>query len=260
MTFNIGHHVKSVCIFAAQRSFFIFPDNTILYVNELARHFDSVIISTNDEIPYIHDIGLPSNCHVHLCANRGLDFGKYWSVFKTFDLKNKPLEKIALVNDSCCILSTLDNLFKWGQSRLFWGVSHSYEKSFHIQSFFLVFQTPVVLRLLFDFVQKHDIFAYSNKKDIIDNFEIGLSSFMAHHHIVGKGMYNEIVLKDVRTTCPFTKPINSKPNINVSLFLWDRMLELGCPIYKKKRFNSLDDQSFISTKENKAFLKQQHDF
>lgn len=267
----------SLCCFATYRKEPMFKEEVLLYVRELSVQFSRVVIMTNDDHPVHtdppssvvytrHRTGnneqqtsldckqkqqkVPGNCVVCVVPNLCLDFGLHWRVLMALIEHNRTagINRIALVNDSCRIVRSLDGLFKWGQHREMWGVSKSFTHHPHIQSFFIVFQGQRAVDKLMDFVARNDVFQYKarSKDDIIKAFEVGLSKFMDEQGVDVEAPFTIQSLN----TCPPVVSSAGMPNAyrrptNPAFSMWDKMVACGCPIVKNARLRYSGDEAIL---------------
>lgn len=255
---------SSVCIFSTyvgKRG--CIKCNTFQYICQLCPHFDEVIVTLNDDcnrayhkslLLSVHDDitddgddhmpgmwiacrrrqqhRLPRNTRVLFFPNKCFDFGMFWRVLRPLVQSRahgkgaSTMHRVALVNDSCYIVRDLEDLFRWASAtkRPFWGPALSNSPIRHLQSFFLVFDTPQAVDLLFKFVAGNDVFKLGgdDKDSLIRYFELGLSVFMRRHQ-----QYPE---------SPWMKLVDEQlPRINPAHFAWDLLLRRGFPLLKKKR-------------------------
>lgn len=177
----------SLCIFATHCVGPV-PTNAFVFVRELARHFDRVIVSTtigitaeafSEEVPGIE---------THVSVNDSYDIGllyKTWSSIPETD--REEVSRLAFVNDSNRILCKLDRVFAWGNVNRadFWGLTDSVEINYHIQSPFLVFEKKAI-GLLESFFERCGVATVWPKiadkvklrQTIINEFETKLTVYM----------------------------------------------------------------------------------
>jgi lipopolysaccharide biosynthesis protein len=168
--------MKSLCLFASYVAEIGLPYHSSIYLTELKKHYtDIVYIHTNqlDEnaIRFFKELNITSKSVV----NEGFDFGQWQKVLATIQMDE--YDQLCLVNDSCVLFASLDNLIKWfNVSDIDFGglTENSYNKK-HIQSYFLLFKKSVLNDVVSFFKNNktsHDIYK------IIADFEIGLSQYL----------------------------------------------------------------------------------
>lgn len=228
-----------LCVFAIHSTLDHIDHNTLLYLDQLTRHFDLVLTMTT-QIEVKNAEHLPDKCVLRMVPNQCHDFGMWFRVIWNLPLRN--IQTLALVNDSCQILKSLDEVFGIAATHpdwKFWGVSDSAELQPHLQTYFVVCVGDVIQHLI-DFVHqsKMSVKDMQDKWTVVRDFEIGLSTFLTN-----RGIKIHAVYPYERVNLCFThlKTTGSNP----SLALWDRLLVLGCPLLKKKRIHHRHEADFI---------------
>ena len=137
---------KSLCIFIHFSEQQDIPHYVTIFVNELSKYFDDVILSSNPKVlkqipPFSKNVTLQFD------ENYGYDFGRFYAVFKSIEQEN--YNRIACINDSNILINSLENILNFENIDQFdfWGVLDSNEKPwfleisnpYHIQSHFLIF-------------------------------------------------------------------------------------------------------------------------
>jgi lipopolysaccharide biosynthesis protein len=228
-----------LCVFIHFSNQFFVPKYVQIYLMELVRHFDEVILVTNEREIHRGLEGLPSKTHLKQVTNEGYDMGMFYKVFQGLDLTN--YSQIACINDSNVLFNTLDHLFQWGNQKGldFWGLIDSYESpwfsthlnSYHIQSHFLVFNAKAISKLsdYFNSLDLDRIFIEEDKKKlrqmVIDKWEIGLTQFMLKSGVTIGSYF------DSKT---FQQKNKIKKNINLSHVQYAKLIESGYPLLKKR--------------------------
>ena len=183
---------------------------------------DIVLISTN-----LGEAGIRSAleiCHeVIVRPNRGHDFGSWKVGLKCYGrpLRTGPWQRLILANDSVFApLFPLEEMFVAMSARGmdFWGVTDSYEVAWHLQSYFLVFESTAL---------RHHAFwrfwrrcrHFDDKWTLITTCEVGLSQ-----HLVEFGLHGAAY-------CSADRLVNGEP-VNMTLAKWEALLENRCPMLK----------------------------
>jgi lipopolysaccharide biosynthesis protein len=229
---------KSLCLFIHFSEQQHIPYYVQIFVNELARFFDEVVLLSNNKtlktIP-----SLPNNVTIAFQENIGYDFGRFYNYYQS--INKDDYYRIACVNDSNILISNLDNILKWENIAPFdfWGLVDSRDKPWfstssddhHIQSHFLIFHKNAIdfLDDYFKSVKIDELFSEKDPKilrrNVIDKWEIGLSQFMISkglnigHHIDSKAI---------------TKHFKIRFDSNISHILYQELLKAGYPLIKKK--------------------------
>lgn len=218
---------NSLCCFATYRKCIHFDVNVIEYIKQLGAQFEHVVVMTNDDfaVPYPKSIG---NVTILLAPNYAYDFGHYWTFLEYIMSQNFIPNIIGLVNDSCYVIKPFEFDVQKVDHHV-WGICMSYETTPHLQSFFLVFNGNKAIRSLFEFVKKNSLrnFKLRNKMDLIQKYEIGLSRFLIEQGFKLHPLYT--------ISRPDDKDTLGKAPLNPSYISWDRLIENGCPLLKKKR-------------------------
>jgi lipopolysaccharide biosynthesis protein len=236
---------KSLCIFSHFSTANYIPFYVQLYVLELAKHFQQVIVVTNQRaIKNPEDLSKP-NISIKQVSNQGYDFGMYYKILSETDLGQ--YSEIALVNDSNILFGKLDPIINWGkkQGGDFWGLYDSHTKpkfmtttgaSYHLQSHFMVLKKEA-LALLPDFFRItpiEAIMAEQNPKKVremvIEHWEIGLSQYL---------IKNGLQLKSYVDSKEFCKKHHLEKETNLSLEAYDLLVKNNIPLLKKKIVTSL---------------------
>lgn len=212
--------MKSICLFSS-----FFNQNNIplyikLYLEELCRHFNELVFITNEkvldssEIDYLKE----HNIRIEMVVNEGFDFGMWYKILTKLDVEN--FSRIGLVNDSCVLFRKLDRFFQWINENNFdyCGLVDSNEKSYHIQSYFIIINSPALISLR-DYFFKHGII--NDKVQVIDVYEIGLSKYM--------------IQQGYKLGAFFSCMKYSKDkNINIILHKVTELVKDGLPIVKRQ--------------------------
>lgn len=240
----IDRNLKSLCLFSTFRPGIKFDENAVVYIKELAKYFELVIVLTNNNLGIQGNISFPANTMIFPVLNKCLDFGMYWNVLNMIkdDYGSYKIEKLGLVNDSCYIVKSLDSTFKWGEAKDFWGITKSPERAEHIQSYFLMFEGRKSIGALFNFVKQNNVYVSENRADIIRNYEIGLSTYMKQNGFALDTLYTMDSLKQVKFG--IADRFTNRPNI--SYFQWDKMVHLGCPLVKRKKSDFPNQIDFLA--------------
>lgn len=235
----IPEKTKKLCLFATHSELDHFEHNILQYLANLAPHFDLVLVlSTQAFVMNARDI--PPNCVVKFVHNQCHDFGMWFRVL--LNLPRRALETVALVNDSCIILDSLQEVFARASVHpdwKFWGITDSQEIQHHLQTYFVVVHGDAI-DVLVSFVRQCHMSPrlMSNKGVVIRDFEVGLSEYMSTKHVSINAIFPYKQVKWCRTL------LNGQ-GVNPSLALWDRLLVLGCPLLKKRRLQYRGEAEFI---------------
>ena len=213
---------KKLCLFAhfdKKNKIAPYVLNYVKSLHELGS--DIVFVSTCKDL-HATEIAkiLPFCILVVRRKNISLDFGS-WRVGLAETMNLSYYDYLILANDSVYgpIFPLQEIFFKMNAQKLgLWGITSTSEKTYHLQSYFLVFDRKTVESEAFSIFWKRFHF-YRSKARIIEEYEIGLTTW-ARKSNWHSGAYIEnsrITLHD----------------INPTLFYWDRLIEeYRCPFLK----------------------------
>jgi len=227
-------------------------ENEELYVGELRKRYECVIVAANEErkVKERGDIG--EGIIFVTMENMTLDFGMYGRVLRQIEEKDgwvyEGIEEVGLFNDSCIIIKPLDGVFeKIDEEKTAGacGLTLSMEVSRHAQSFFVVYRGKRVIDILRRFFKENDVFAHANKgrNEIIRIYEVGICGYME-----GMGIKTEGIYKMVNGNGEVT-------NMNPTYIGWRVILGQGAPLVKKRRMKWKDDYGNIMMKTASEFRK-----
>ncbi len=230
---------KKLCVFIHYSNKANIPKYVSIYLDELSRLYDQVILVTNQRCIKQDYNNSKQNVSTILVKNEGYDLGMFYKVFQTIN----PLEyqQIACVNDSNILFNSLLPVFTWSKSTEydFWGLIDSYEKpwfsthqnNYHIQSHFIVFNSKAIAKLP-AFFETLNIQGIYDEKDteklrqkVINLWEIGLTQFLIRQDL-SIGSYI-----DSRS---FSDLYLSGKLSNVGHKLYPELIRSGFPLIKKK--------------------------
>ncbi|NEW81980.1 MAG: hypothetical protein GZ094_06410 [Mariniphaga sp.] len=230
--------LKSLCLFIHFHHSNKIPYYVQLYVNELARFFDEVVLLSNQQQAYKPN-ELSENIQVVYQENKGYDFGRFYQYIRTIDLTQ--YQRIACVNDSNVLIKSLDGFFAWEKLVNFdmIGLLDSFENPpfstfknpYHIQSHFLVFHTRAIalLATYYKSVDTARLFGETNSKKlrrgVINYWELGVSNYMTSN-----GLQLGAYFKTEEMAKKFQLPKETNSGLNLS----HELVKLGYPVIKKK--------------------------
>lgn len=241
---NIPERSKDkLCIFAHYDKHQIIDDYVLHHIKKLYESgCEIVFVSSSksflqNEIEKIKDF-----CSkVIIRKNRGIDFGS-WKVGLERVKELNHYNQLILMNDSIYgPFFDLSSIFeKMEEKNLdMWGITESWEHAYHIQSYFIVFNSKIIHSNFFKNFWNRVRF-FQNKNLVIRLYEIGLSqnalqfgfklgSFCDYPKIVN------FTIKNYADEFPYTiyAQILKTRNVNPSHFLWDILIKhFGCPFLK----------------------------
>jgi lipopolysaccharide biosynthesis protein len=167
------------------------------------------------------------------CSNKGFDFGKIYIALQQLDCTQ--YDRIIFVNDSLMQIGDTTPFFDWinKQEADVLGLINSYEKHFHLQSFFLVINKKAILPTL-QYFAKHKRFY--RKQNVIKFYELGFSKYWLQQNLILKAFI------DVNT-------VEHGYNKNPMYEKLEQLLQLQIPYIKR---HVLMDSFGIKEKESLA--------
>lgn len=250
--------MKRLCIFTHFFSGEYIPFYVELYLKELSKHFDEILLVTNTR--KIQNLADFQQYTPMLVANEGYDFGMFYKGFKSINAQEYSC--IACINDSNILFGKLDFLFDWAktQSVDFWGLYDSdlkphystHAENYHIQSHFMVFNVKAI-RALTNYLAEKDIAKYFEEKNpkvlkqmVINDWEIGLSRYLINKGLTAKAY---IESADFYLKNGITKPTN------LSLKNYNDLIKSGVPVLKKRIIFSTNLKHLVFSGEWKKLIK-----
>ena len=150
------------------------------YLTQLLPHFERVDVVTNErrivpeDIAWLKERGI----RIMFVPNGGRDFGMWWRwMMREGRERIEDMARLALVNDSCICVGSLDKFFRWavysgldvyGPA----GCMHDEETFHHIQSYFVMFSHRV-LPLIFDHFEATGM---PSGHDAVNKYEVVLAN------------------------------------------------------------------------------------
>ncbi len=229
---------KSLCLFIQFHHNQHLPYYTSIYVNELSRFFDEVVLLTIFS-DLILEEKLHRNVFIKSDENKGYDFGRFYNYLKTIDISD--YHTIACVNDSNVLIRPLDEFFRWDRKSGFdlTALLDSYQNPdwvrskdpYCLQSHFIVFHQHALYQLD-NYFKSVDVDKIFHEKDlkilrhmVIRDWEMGVSKFMKEQGMtLGSFIQAEVV----------NKQFNQLISANAGLKIPFELVRLGYPVIKKK--------------------------
>lgn len=229
------------------------------YVRELREAGCSIVfVTTGPRMSGDTLAWLTENCALIIRRrNVGLDFGSYRDGLRAIpDLSR--LERLVLANDSVygpfTNLATIVDKMDFGAIDA-WGTTDSWERRYHIQSYFIVFGSRALrsdaFRRFWNGVR--DV---RSKRFIITNYEVGLTRALMKAGLRARAVYPcraaaEAFVRDVRERNILNDRSLSVPErtylrqlfgliihgvpVNTIHFFWEYLIrEMGCPFMKRE--------------------------
>jgi lipopolysaccharide biosynthesis protein len=208
----------SICFFSSYSESPFIAYYIKYYLEELSRHFETVVFITNtrqiiqDDVVYLKNKQIP----LMLVENEGYDFGMWYKGLMAYPSEN--YDRIGLVNDSAILFKPLDTTFEWiDQTNFdFCGLVDSVDIQYHIQSYFLIINKKAITPVLDYFKKTGFVDGYNQ---VILAYEIGLSTYLSAMGLKIGAMYNRR---------------HATAGANPSFFLLPQLIKDGMPLIKKK--------------------------
>lgn len=234
---------NSICFFAHYDKNGLITQNCVDYLRELEKYIGRIIVMTNVNVEIVKNkTKLEVVSMDNSVAYEGYyDFGKYLYGINNYNIYD--YDRVILVNDSVIYQeTTLKHVFEWSQNNLdVWGILDCVEPGYHIQSWFLVFQSQKSINLMKFYINlmREKIVSEISKNEFCYYCEVLLSWWLWMH-----GMKMSSYM-----TCEYLM-INEgmKSFDNPSYQEWNTLLKY-IPFMKKLR----GEEKSVSNSKNDAF-------
>ena len=218
-----------ICLFSSYYTEPEIPFHARVYLTELRRHFDRVVLLTNDDksVPAADQAWLSTTgIELMLVVNEGYDFGMWTKGAASLESCLDTAEELCLANDSCLLVAPLDGVLDSARARgaEVFGLTESHERGYtHLQSYFLLFR-GVGVAMARDFLTGLGIMRGEHYNTIVDNGELGLSRAMVERGL----QLNSFFTTDHKFTA------------NPAILRAAKLIRLGHPLLKRRllRHNS----------------------
>jgi len=209
--------MKTICFFSSYFKGDSLPYYCEIYLLELKKHFNEVVLLTTKK-PNLSACNIlnENGIELFIVNNEGFDFGMWSKAFDKYPVEN--YDRIALVNDSCILFAPLNRFMDWVNttSADCYAISESHAISYHLQSYFMLLNKKAILALKNHFKQTG---IQANIGDVIHKYEIGISTTW---------LTNGLVLK------AFLSNNGYQGEFSPYYYLIDAHLKQGSPMIKKK--------------------------
>ena len=173
---------EKLCVFSSFNRNGIVPEATYFQLSTIRNEgFNIFFVSTSTLNK--NDVKLLGNIcsKVIIKKNTGYDWGAYLTGLKAENYKFR--KQILLINDSIFgpLFPLSETFSKMAESDCdCWGLTDSYEKKFHLQSYFLVINQKLLQSKKFeDFWDEFKI--CNNRLNVIKKYELGFSQYLIKH-------------------------------------------------------------------------------
>lgn len=171
-----GHDMKRAAVFAHYDKHDMVDDYVVYYLKRLHEVCSHIVFVTTSNAPKTELSRIRDICQsIIQRENVGYDFMSYKVGLQSLDIGG--FDEVVICNDSVYgPLFSLDETFARMQKVEcdFWGMTESHDKAYHLQSYFIVFRKKVLESRCFGLFWE-TISNASNKYEIIDKYEVGLS-------------------------------------------------------------------------------------
>ena len=210
-----------------------------VYIQELSRHFDSVVVLSNNSKLTQLKKDFPALVEFQYFENKGYDFGMFYRYIINQDLDK--YAQLAIVNDSNILLKTLDHIFVWATENKsdFWGLMDyhdkpwfsTHENNYHIQSHFIVLNQRAI-NMLPSFLKTIDVDKIMEERNdkklrnlVINDWEIGMSQYFIKNGLkISSFINSEMIIEKY-----------SPRKVNVPFALFHELVAYeSYPVLKKK--------------------------
>ncbi len=210
--------MRSICFFSSYFTQDYIPYYVKFYLEELEKYFTDIIFLTNEkqlkesEVLYLKQ----KSVTLKFVSNEGFDFGMWYKAFKEYEPLN--YDRVALINDSCVLFKSLDNVFNWVNNNNFdyCGLVSSNSINYHVQSYFIIINKNAI-KPVFNYFMKQGLI--SDYKNVILIYEIGLSAYLKSLNLYVGAMFTS--KKDIAAQNP-------------SFLVIEEFIKDGIPMIKKK--------------------------
>lgn len=210
-----------ICLFSSYFQKEYVPPYVLFYIDMLLPYFDRVYLITNKRsLKNADALSLRLVPCVEV-ENYGFDFGMYYTFAENNIEIFREVSELALVNDSCICFKDLRGIFDFiKESRAdVCGVTDSIEVDYHLQSYFLYFKTQKSIKLLLTYFKECGIMEdYTN---VVRRYEIGLSKKLTLEGLTLDSLFSYMDHLDYEKDNPI-------------LYYAKELIEMGCPLIKKK--------------------------
>ena len=239
---------NNLCIFSHFDPDDIIDEYVINYLESINNlEFDIIFVSTSEKLDNIEINKIKFLCKkIIIKKNNGYDFGS-WVVGLDSIRNNISLyDNLIICNDSVYApLFNLADIFSKMNKRNcdFWGITDSYQHSYHLQSYFIFFKkTLFSSKFFWNFWDNYKL--YNKKRNIIKNYEVNLTKYF-----ISNGFKSDVL-------CP-TIDFPDYAKVNTTHNNWKALItKYKCPIIKiellkKNPLNiNIDDAETMIKNEN----------
>lgn len=193
-----------------------FPHAVGIYLDELRRHNDHVILVSNSDAAY-------RGCTLLTVPNDGYDFGMWARALERQDIDK--ISRLTLANDSCFLVRRLDDVYRWAADG-YLGLINSYEEAPHIQTYFQILTQPAI-RYFKEFMTERGL--PTSYQHAIHGYELRLLDYMR-----GRGV-----------PCDTRFKVGPEYTVNPTIHEWPRLVKMGFPLLKRRLVNGDMDRPSV---------------
>ncbi|QSH40373.1 rhamnan synthesis F family protein [Lentisphaerota bacterium ZTH] len=170
---------EKLCIFSSFNKKEVVSKSVYFQLKALQKEGFNIIFVSTSKLPTEDIETLGEFCSkVVIKQNEGYDWGAYLTGIRLGDIENR--NQLLLINDSIYgPLFPLSQVFSQMSEKGFgcWGITDSYEKKYHLQSYFLCLNSNLLHSVTFKSFCDNFIF-YSNRLNVIKKYELGFSQYL----------------------------------------------------------------------------------
>lgn len=212
---------KNICVFSHYDKNAIIQEYVVFYLKSIFEAGCNIIFVTTSPIDSVNQEKiLEFSDHIIIRENIGLDFCSYKIGIESISDFDQ-YEKLILANDSVYgPFYPISELINFGEkdSLDIWGATDSYELSYHIQSYFLVFSQKAKASKKFDLFWRN-VKSRRFKWSLIYEYEVGGSQyFLKNGFKLGALCSYDFISRDIA----INKILEKMPNMTLSI--WDHLI------------------------------------
>ena len=210
-----------ICLFSSYSQKEYIPQYVLFYIDKLLPYFDKTYLVTNKR--RLRNIGALSSRLVECIEveNHGFDFGMYYTFSENKIEIFQKVSELALVNDSCICFKDLGGLFDFIKKSTadVCSVTDSIEVDYHLQTYFLYFKNQKSIKSLLIYFKEYGLIEDYIK--VVHKYESGLSKKLILEGITLDSLFSYMDHLDYEKNNPI-------------LYYAKELIEMGCPLIKKK--------------------------
>ncbi|NOR55349.1 MAG: hypothetical protein GQ531_04015 [Sulfurovum sp.] len=184
--------IDRACVFAHYDKDDRVDDYVYYYLGELLTVVQKLVFVTVSNISK-DDIGKLKNLNIEVIKRENIGYDFYSYKIGIEHLSLDLYDELIICNDSAFgPLVPIQNIFDAMQDKEcdFWGITDSALVAYHLQSYFIVFNKPILQSFVFtNFWNRVKIL--NDKDEIIKQYEVGLSRILLKNKFISKSFINK---------------------------------------------------------------------